>query len=453
MRRTIAKIPYRASTTSSISAAFSTSSPGGGGRGRGGGGRGRGGGSPFQFTADSPTDSEPNNFKYEGAPPPPHGHGHGRGSSPVLPSFSSFLKNDSKPPPLGRGQAFVPSNSTSLPPPQEESELLSPEPPKPNAKMPLLFVKNEETQNVYTDSEFPSVQDKALPKSIMNVLSGAGRGKPMKPPASQSEKAKENRHLHKQRRAQSPDSDVAAAGKGYTGEHLSNEEKVKKAVGILSRGDPEAGRGAAAAARERGTNESEEEPAGLYLGDPADEEKVARRLGPEMMSKIAEGFEEMKSRVLPSPYDDALLEALDTNLRIECEGEYMMGDFETNPDIDEKPPIALRDALEKMKPFLMAYEGIQSQEEWEEIIEDTMKRVPLIKEIVDYYAGPDRITAKEQHEELERVAKTLPASAPSSVKRFTENAVLSLQSNPGWGFDKKCQFMDKLVWEVSQQYN
>lgn len=27
-----------------------------------------------------------------------------------------------------------------------------------------------------------------------------------------------------------------------------------------------------------------------------------------------------------------------------------------------------------------------------------------------------------------------------------------LQSNPGWGFDKKCQFMDKLVWEVSQHY-
>ena len=36
-----------------------------------------------------------------------------------------------------------------------------------------------------------------------------------------------------------------------------------------------------------------------------------------------------------------------------------------NPDIDEKEPIPLRDALEKMKPFLMAYEGIQSQEEWE----------------------------------------------------------------------------------------
>lgn len=42
-----------------------------------------------------------------------------------------------------------------------------------------------------------------------------------------------------------------------------------------------------------------------------------------------------------------------------------MGEFDQNPDIDEKEPIPLRDALEKMKPFLMAYEGIQSQEEWE----------------------------------------------------------------------------------------
>lgn len=51
-------------------------------------------------------------------------------------------------------------------------------------------------------------------------------------------------------------------------------------------------------------------------------------------------------------------------LQIEFEPEYMM-EFDTNPEIDEKPPIPLRDALEKMKPFLMAYEGIQSHEEWE----------------------------------------------------------------------------------------
>lgn len=52
-------------------------------------------------------------------------------------------------------------------------------------------------------------------------------------------------------------------------------------------------------------------------------------------------------------------------LQIEFEPEYHMADFQSNPDIDEKPPISLRDALEKMKPFLMLYEGIKDQKEWE----------------------------------------------------------------------------------------
>lgn len=56
-----------------------------------------------------------------------------------------------------------------------------------------------------------------------------------------------------------------------------------------------------------------------------------------------------------------------------------------------------------------------------------MKNVPLMKELVDYYSGPNRVTAKQQGEELERVAKTLPASAPASVTRFTDRAVLSLK--------------------------
>jgi len=192
--------------------------------------------------------------------------------------------------------------------------------------------------------------------------------------------------------------------------------------------------------------------AGLYLGDDADGEKLAKTIGADKMNQLVEAFEEMSGRVLPSPMEDAYLEALHTNYMIECEPEYLMEDFGTNPDIDEKPPIPLRDALEKMKPFLMAYEGIQSQSEWEEVVKDAMERVPIMKELVDYYSGPDRVTAKKQHEELERVAKTLSESAPPSVKRFTERAVLSLQSNPGWGFDKKCEFMDRLVGEVSQQY-
>lgn len=60
-------------------------------------------------------------------------------------------------------------------------------------------------------------------------------------------------------------------------------------------------------------------------------------------------------------------------------------------------------------------------------MKETMEQVPLLKEIVDHYSGPDRVTAKRQQEELERVAKTLPESAPTSVKRFTDRALLSLQ--------------------------
>lgn len=58
-----------------------------------------------------------------------------------------------------------------------------------------------------------------------------------------------------------------------------------------------------------------------------------------------------------------------------------------------------------------------------------MERVPLLQEIVDFYSGPDRVTAKKQQQELERVAKTIPQSAPASVKHFANRAVLSLQVN------------------------
>lgn len=60
-------------------------------------------------------------------------------------------------------------------------------------------------------------------------------------------------------------------------------------------------------------------------------------------------------------------------------------------------------------------------------MKETMAQVPLMKKIVDHYSGPDRVTAKVQNEELQRVANTLPQSAPYSVKTFTDRALLSLQ--------------------------
>ncbi|KAL1566878.1 translation initiation factor IF-2-like [Salvia divinorum] len=466
MRGSISKIPYRPAT-SSISAALSTSS--------GGGGRGGGAPSHFQFTVDTPPEDVSKNSNRDGASPPPNSHGRGRG---IPPSFSSFVNNESNPATFGRGRGigFVSPNSFS--PRGEESAIQS---PQPNPKMSFLS-KYEEAELDSAGSEAPPAPTNSIPSSIFNVLTGAGRGKPGRPPASQPEKPKA---VTQQPREQRQSSNEATARV-----QLSEEEKVRKAVGILLKGDvggggagPEvraerweggrgSGRGGGGRGRGRGMargrggrggyggrgsrddryEDPEDEPA-EFLGDPATEEKVAKRLGPEVMSKLSEEFEEMSNRVLPSPMDDALLDAYETNLMIECEPEYFMEEFGTNPDIDEKDPITLRDALEKMKPFLMASERIQSQEEWEEIMEETMKRtVPVIKSIVDHYAVPDRVTAKQQLGELERVAKTLPASAPASVKRFTDRAVRSLQSNPGWGFDKKWQFMDKLIMEVSQQY-
>ncbi|GMP74161.1 hypothetical protein CsSME_00031662 [Camellia sinensis var. sinensis] len=467
------------------SSAFSTFAGGGGGEGEGGGGgggRGRGrGSSNFQFTVPASTnpappapgdgdgdDDDPKGF--------PSGMGHGRGKplpgTPILPSFSSFISsvvssNGNNNTTTGRGRA-------PAPPSQSEHEL----------KRPIFFSKEDAT-DLTTPSKIQigNSLDSNLPSSILSALSSAGRGKPLAKQLLPDDMPKEeNRHLRSRHTAIGR-GQVSTDTKSSATPKLSREDAVKKAVGILSRGGVDVadrvedggtgrgsfrgrgtrggggrgrgwrGRGRGAGRGGRGVQDADDDyGAGLYLGDNADGEKLAKRIGPENMNKLVEGFEEMSGSVLPSPMDDAYLDALHTNFMIECEPEYLMEEFGTNPDIDEKPPIPLWDALEKMKPFLMAYEGIQSQEEWEEVVKETMEKVPVIKELVDHYSGPDRVTAKKQQEELERVAKTLPQSAPASVKRFTDRAILSLQSNPGWGFDRKCQFMDKLVWEVAQHY-
>lgn len=52
-------------------------------------------------------------------------------------------------------------------------------------------------------------------------------------------------------------------------------------------------------------------------------------------------------------------------MQIEFEPEYNVSFG--NPDIEEKPPMSLEEVLQKVKPFIVAYEGIQNQEEWEVI--------------------------------------------------------------------------------------
>lgn len=442
---------------------FSSSSAGdgsGGGRGRG---RGSSGSPVFNFVASDPREAHSNEEQFPSA-----GRGHGRDkplpSTPYLPSFNKFVapNRPSQQPGLSRGRGGPVQYS-----PEAGNDQGS------QSKSPIFLKKDEVTgtsseAHIVDSVPRQPIGEKDLPENILTVLTGTGRGKPERKPVFEDRVKEENRHL-RPRQVGAP-----ASGAGRGGERvkkgdpasaggkpkLSREEAIKKAVGILSKSDDgvEAGRteGGRGRRRRRSKDDTDDEEDNgvdaLFMGDNADGEKLAQELGPNKMAELTEAFEEMTYDVLPDPAEDEYLEALDTNLKIELEPEYLMGDFETNPDINDNQPIPLREALEKMKPFLMAYEGIQSQEEWEEVMRETMENVPLLKEIVEHYCGPDSVTAKQQHEELERVAKTLPASAPSSVKRFTDRAVLSLQSNPGWGFHRKCQFMDKLAHEVSKSY-
>lgn len=55
---------------------------------------------------------------------------------------------------------------------------------------------------------------------------------------------------------------------------------------------------------------------GLYKGEDAGGEKLARKIGPEIMNQLTEGFEEMTSRILPLALEDEFLDALDINYAV-----------------------------------------------------------------------------------------------------------------------------------------
>lgn len=469
--------------------AFSTSSTGG----SSGGGRGRGAPPPPKFNSVSghSRDADFGDGLDNVDNLPPSGIGRGRGkplaSTSSLPSFNSFVaSNQPSQQGLGRGRGGQY---------QHPSESLNDQDSAP--KRPI-FLRNDEAtgarsvaQSVTAVPRQP-IGEKHLPQSILNVLTGSGRGVPARRDLPKEGPKEENRHVRPRQAVSTAPGTGRGREKFEPGEgssevrkpKMSRSEAVKNAVGILSRGDEEQGegglgrevgtgrgrgrgrgrrRGPGARGRGRGRrddldednegdDEDDDDDDVIFVGDDADGERLAKALGPEKVNYLTEAYEEMSSRVLPDPEEDEFIEAFDTNLKIELEPEYHFADFESNPDIDEKPPMPLHEALEKLKPFLMAYEGIESQEEWEKAVKETMEKVPTLKAIVDHYCGLDRVTARQQQGELERLAKTLPANVPDSVKRFTDRAVLSLQSNPGWGFDRKCQFMDKLVGEFSKAY-
>lgn len=264
-------------------------------------GRGSGFSKPFQFAKPTvPGQTEPesdSDSKPESSSP---GLGHGRGRppaqlSPHLPSYDTFISSVRG---AGRGKTVADPTGSTRP------------------------------------SEQPD-----LPSSIASIVSpGAGRGKPgekQAPPAVNVRFVEEeNRHVRPRTRPVTetpPDRP-----------RMTQEEAMQHARRVLSqdfdegeinaadpgRGSGGRGRGRGVRGRGRGRggnfrrremeegDDVESYGSGLVLGNNADGEKLAEKLGEENMNKLVEGFEEISSDVLPSPMDDAFIDALHTNYMV-----------------------------------------------------------------------------------------------------------------------------------------
>ncbi|KAG8075004.1 hypothetical protein GUJ93_ZPchr0006g43488 [Zizania palustris] len=424
---------------SSYAAAFSSFSGIGGGAGRGSG-RGLPPSAPTRAPGSPiPDDDGADPF----SSPAPVGRGRGEAvipTTPIIPSFSPLAG-------AGRGRG----SPIPTPPPGE----VAPKQPASTKRFDAPPPSGQEAPTAEASSSEPlPPPPRPLPSS------GAGRGGPLK--QQPVDRPQEDNRFIRRREEMKAKSASAPAPSGKP--KLSTEDAVKRAMELLGGGDDggrggggrggRGGRGARGRGRGRGRGgrgpADEGDELGIYLGDNADGDRFEKRLGEERMKIFNQAFEEAADNALPDPMEDAYLDAAHTNNMIEFEPEYHVNFG--NPDIEEKPPMSLEEMLQKVKPFIVAYEGIQNQEEWEEAEKDVLARAPHMKKLIDMYSGPDVVTAKQQEEELQRVANTLPENIPSSVKRFTDKTLLSLKNNPGWGFDKKCQFMDKFVREVSEQY-
>lgn len=130
--------------------------------------------------------------------------------------------------------------------------------------------------------------------------------------------------------------------------------------------------------------------------------------------------------------------------------EYHMGDFMTNPDIDEKPLPPLEEYLEKAKPNFMKTGIIRTEKQWQRMVKDVLKNASYFEEFVEKYSGPGRYTAKQENEDLEEIAKTLPSDVGPHLQAFVNRSLTTLKSNPGFNLDEKQWMLANMVDEFSQ---
>lgn len=168
---------------------------------------------------------------------------------------------------------------------------------------------------------------------------------------------------------------------------------------------------------------------------------------PQVPLTLREMTEEDEKRLRLLEEEEQFKSSLHSKFLLDFEPEYAMEYFGINPDIDELPQKSLEEILADAKPYLMI-DGM-TEEQWQGEVQDVMAKAPHLENLVNLYAGPDRLTAREQNSRLQAVAETMPAHVGPEIQDFMSQALLTLQSNPGIRMREKERLMNKFVSGLS----
>lgn len=168
---------------------------------------------------------------------------------------------------------------------------------------------------------------------------------------------------------------------------------------------------------------------------------------PQVPLTLREMTNEDMQKLMILEEEEQFKSALHSKFLVDFEPEYAMEYFGINPDIDELPKKSLEEILAEAKPYLMM-EGM-TDEQWDGEVKDVLEKAPHLENLVNLYAGPDRLTAREQSSKLHAVAETMPAHVAPEIQDFMSKAMLSLQSNPGIRIREKERLMNKFVSGLS----
>lgn len=181
---------------------------------------------------------------------------------------------------------------------------------------------------------------------------------------------------------------------------------------------------------------------------PIEEEKTVQ-LTEEEAKKEAERLKAMEQNEAIEELQDTLTQFMKCYGEMALEPEHELGDF-TNPDIDEKPIMPLEEFLEKAKPNIMKTGLVRSEEEWRKMVDEALRHAPYFEEFAEQYGGPGRYTAKQENEDLEEIASTLPSDVGPNAQAFVQRSLITLKSNPGYNLDEKQWMLATMVDELSQ---